>query len=41
MIRVIGGLLYLAGMLVMAWNIWMTVVGGRATQVAVPVPQAA
>ena len=40
-IRVTGGLLYLAGMLVMAWNTWMTVAGGRAVRVAVPMPQAA
>jgi cytochrome c oxidase cbb3-type subunit I len=35
-IRVIGGLLYLTGMLVMAWNTWMTVAGGRATRAVVP-----
>jgi cytochrome c oxidase cbb3-type subunit 1 len=40
-IRVIGGLLYLAGMVVMAWNTWMTVTGGRAVHVNVPAPQAA
>ncbi|MDB5861291.1 MAG: ccoN, partial [Ramlibacter sp.] len=38
-VRVIGGLMYFAGMLVMAWNTWMTVTGGRA--VAAPVPVAA
>ena len=35
-IRFFGGLLYLAGMLVMAWNVVMTVRGGRS--IAVPVP---
>jgi cytochrome c oxidase cbb3-type subunit 1 len=40
-VRVIGGLLYLAGMLVMAWNTWMTAVGGRAVKVNVPMPVAA
>ena len=40
-VRVLGGLLYLGGMLVMAWNTWMTVVGGHPARVAVPVPQTA
>ena len=40
-IRVIGGLLYLSGMLVMAWNTWMTVTAGRAVRIAIPAPQAA
>ena len=42
-IRAIGGLLYLAGMLVMAWNTWMTVAEGRAPRIVVPraMPQAA
>ena len=40
-IRLVGGLMYLAGMLVMAWNTWMTVAQGRVVQVPVPVPQAA
>jgi cytochrome c oxidase cbb3-type subunit 1 len=39
--RLVGGLMYLIGMLVMAWNTWMTVAQGRAVQVAVPMPQAA
>jgi cytochrome c oxidase cbb3-type subunit 1 len=37
----LGGLLYLGGMLIMAWNTWMTVATGRSVQVAAPVPQAA
>ena len=42
-VRFIGGALYLAGMLVMAWNTWMTVAQGRSTRVPVPplLPQAA
>ena len=34
-IRVAGGLLYLAGMLVMAWNVFMTAASGRAVRVPV------
>jgi cytochrome c oxidase cbb3-type subunit 1 len=26
--RLLGGLLYLGGMLIMAWNTWMTAIGG-------------
>jgi cytochrome c oxidase cbb3-type subunit I len=40
-IRVIGGLLYLGGMLIMAWNTWKTVAGGRSVRINVPLPQAA
>lgn len=35
-IRVIGGLLYLSGMLIMAWNVWLTVSSGRSSTVAIP-----
>jgi len=35
-VRFIGGLLYLGGMLVMAWNTVMTVSRGRVTQAPVP-----
>ncbi|MEG1454775.1 MAG: cytochrome C oxidase Cbb3, partial [Comamonas sp.] len=35
-IRVVGGLLYLGGMLVMAWNTWKTVINGRSVKVAIP-----
>jgi cytochrome c oxidase cbb3-type subunit 1 len=38
-IRLLGGLLYLCGMLIMAWNTVMTVRAGRA--VAAPVPPVA
>jgi cytochrome c oxidase cbb3-type subunit I len=40
-VRVTGGVLYLAGMLIMAWNTWMTVAQGRSVRVPVAVPQAA
>jgi cytochrome c oxidase cbb3-type subunit I len=40
-IRVIGGLLYLGGMLLMAWNTWMTVANGRAVRISVPAVAAA
>ena len=32
MVRFFGGLLYLSGMLLMSWNVWMTVAGGRAVK---------
>jgi cytochrome c oxidase cbb3-type subunit 1 len=35
-IRVAGGVLYLTGMLIMAWNVVMTVRVGKATPVAIP-----
>jgi len=35
-VRLLGGLLYLGGMLIMAWNVVMTVRAGRATPVAIP-----
>ena len=38
-IRLMGGVLYLAGMVIMAYNVFKTVVGARA--VNAPVPQAA
>ena len=40
-IRLIGGVMYLAGMLIMAWNVWMTVISGRAVRVTVPTMQPA
>jgi len=36
LVRLIGGLLYLSGMLVMAWNVWMTVMSGISARVTVP-----
>ena len=35
-VRFVGGLLYLAGMGVMAWNVFMTVRSGRAVPAAIP-----
>jgi cytochrome c oxidase cbb3-type subunit 1 len=40
-VRFLGGLLYLAGMGVMAWNTVMTIKGGRSSEVAVPAIAAA
>ena len=40
-IRVAGGLLYLGGMLVMAWNVWLTAISGRSVKVAIPAVNAA
>ncbi len=39
-IRFIGGALYFGGMLVMAWNTWMTVTEGRSSRVMVPLAAA-
>jgi cytochrome c oxidase cbb3-type subunit I len=35
-IRLLGGLLYLSGMLVMAYNVWKTVTAGRAQDARIP-----
>ena len=35
-VRLLGGFLYLAGMVVMAWNVWMTAISGRSTNVSIP-----
>jgi cytochrome c oxidase cbb3-type subunit 1 len=35
-IRVLGGVLYLSGMLIMAWNVVMTMRSGKVQQVAIP-----
>ena len=37
-VRLLGGLLYLSGMLIMAWNVVMTVKSGKAAQAAIPAP---
>jgi cytochrome c oxidase cbb3-type subunit I len=37
-IRFLGGLLYLGGMLLMAWNVWMTVAGGERKPAYAPAP---
>ena len=35
-VRLLGGLLYLSGMLIMAWNVFMTVKSGKATEARIP-----
>jgi cytochrome c oxidase cbb3-type subunit 1 len=40
-VRLAGGLLYLSGMLVMAWNVVMTVRNARTADVALPAGAAA
>jgi cytochrome c oxidase cbb3-type subunit I len=40
-VRLVGGLLYLGGMLIMAWNVVMTVKGQKAPLLAPKAPQAA
>src|SRR5690348_2486238 len=37
-VRVLGGVLYLSGMLVMAWNVWMTVISGFSKPAPIPQP---
>jgi cytochrome c oxidase cbb3-type subunit 1 len=39
-IRFLGGLMYLAGMAVMAWNVWQTALTGRPQDSRIPVPLA-
>jgi cytochrome c oxidase cbb3-type subunit I len=41
MIRLLGGLLYFSGMLIMAWNVWKTVAGQRAYEAPIPAVQTA
>ncbi|MEX2515644.1 MAG: cytochrome-c oxidase, cbb3-type subunit I [Gammaproteobacteria bacterium] len=40
-IRLLGGILFLAGMLIMAWNLWRTVAGARPVTAAIPTPATA
>ncbi len=35
-IRLAGGVMYLSGMLIMAWNTWMTVMAGRPVDAPIP-----
>jgi cytochrome c oxidase cbb3-type subunit I len=35
-IRLLGGVLYLSGMLIMGWNVLMTIVAGKAADMPVP-----
>jgi cytochrome c oxidase cbb3-type subunit 1 len=37
-IRVMGGLLYLSGMIIMLWNVVKTAMGGQTVTVAIPAP---
>jgi cytochrome c oxidase cbb3-type subunit 1 len=37
-IRLLGGLLYLAGMLIMSWNVWKTAVGAKPAEAIIPIP---
>jgi cytochrome c oxidase cbb3-type subunit 1 len=37
-VRLAGGVLYLSGMLIMAWNTWKTFAAGRAADVGIPAP---
>ena len=39
-IRLLGGVLYLAGMLVMAWNVYKTAVSARPVEAPIPMPAA-
>ena len=39
-VRVLGGLLYLSGMLVMLWNVLKTATNGRPVAVNIPAPVA-
>jgi len=40
-IRLLGGLLYLAGMLIMAYNTWKTMAGQKAVEAPIPAVAAA
>jgi len=35
-LRLMGGLLYLGGMLIMLWNTWKTATAGKAVTVSIP-----
>jgi cytochrome c oxidase cbb3-type subunit 1 len=37
-IRLLGGILYLAGMLIMAWNVFMTAAESKPGEVPIPAP---
>jgi cytochrome c oxidase cbb3-type subunit 1 len=37
-IRLLGGVMFLSGMLLMAWNVWKTIAGGRAYDAPVLAP---
>jgi cytochrome c oxidase cbb3-type subunit 1 len=35
-IRLLGGVLYLSGMFIMAWNVWKTIAAGKAENAPIP-----
>jgi cytochrome c oxidase cbb3-type subunit 1 len=35
-IRLLGGVLYFAGMAIMAWNVWKTIAAGKPENAAIP-----
>jgi cytochrome c oxidase cbb3-type subunit 1 len=37
-VRFLGGVLFLAGMLIMAYNLWRTIVGAKPAEAAIPAP---
>ncbi len=37
-IRLLGGILFLSGMLIMAWNVWKTVAGQEPVEAPIPMP---
>ena len=37
-VRFVGGLLFLTGMLIMAYNVWKTIVGAKPAEAAIPAP---
>jgi cytochrome c oxidase cbb3-type subunit 1 len=39
-IRLVGGVLYFSGMLIMAWNVWKTIATGHAADAPIPAVQA-
>jgi cytochrome c oxidase cbb3-type subunit 1 len=40
-IRLLGGLLYLGGMLIMAYNVWRTIAGSKPAEAPIPAPAGA
>jgi len=40
-VRTLGGVFYLAGMLIMAYNLWKTIAGAKPVVASIPVPAAA
>ncbi len=40
-VRTLGGLFFLSGMLLMAYNLWRTIVGARPAEAAIPAPAGA